>query len=237
MRLIGVAAAAVALTFSAAAEEVAPFDAREALTAAIDVAKSEAQSRWAFTMAYTEFEDEGEKTYKLRYDPRRAEGARWTLLDPALEMLSKDEKKDFKKIQKNDEADDGLIYDRLEIDFDETELTEEDETRATFVGPIIDEEIPEKMRDTMVMTVTVNKPGRYVESISLHSTGEFKPALVAKIKTFKQTQQYKPLSDGGPALMRTAQSDVSGKAMLKKFESKTETIYSDFERVEVVEGE
>ena len=237
MSIFRALAVAFALTCSAVAEEAASLDARGAFVAAIDVAKAEANSRWAFTMTHTDYAEDGEKIYRLRYDPRREDGERWTLLEPALEGLSKDEKKTFKNIQKNDEADDGLIYDKLDIDFDKAELTAEDEVRATFVGPITDDEMPEKMQDALVMTVTVNKPGRYVEEISLHSTEEFKPAAVAKIISFKQIQQYKPLSEGGPALMRASQSDVSGKAMLKKFNSKTETTYSDFEQVEVAAGD
>ena len=212
-------------------------DAREALASAMDVAKQHGDARWAFTMAYTDLGEDGPKTYRLRFDPRLAEDERWQLLDPAFESLSKDEKKTFKQIQGRDDADDGLIYDQLPIDFEQLMFVSEDDTRAVFEAAIVGDEMPKKMREAVKMTITVNKVDAYLEEITMRSIEPFKPAPIAKINTFEQIQRYVPSSEGGPALMRDAHSDVSGKAMLKKFESKSKITYSEFEKVEIAEDQ
>lgn len=239
MRVIGVVAASVGLlcsagfatTAPAAAEQSVSQEAREALASAMEVAKQQADTRWAFTMVYTDHGEGGPKDYRLRFDPRLEEEARWQLLDPSIEALSKDEKKTFKQIQGSNDADDRLIYDKLPIDLDQLVLVAEDDARATFEAAIIDDEMPKKMIEAVKMTVTINKPGVFVEEISMRSTAPFKPAPVAKVDSFEQIQRYAPLTEGGPALLREAHSDVSGKAVFKKFDTKSTTVYSDFDPV------
>jgi len=223
------------LIFSTSAEAVegGANKAEAALQSAIDDAEAHATSRWAFTITHTDYGEDGERTFKLRFDPRRADGERWVLLEPALERLSKDEKKTLKSMQEADTPDDALIYDKLAVDIETVTLVSENETQASFLVPLIDDDMPEKMREAVEMRVTVNKPGAYVEKIELTSSKPFKPAPVAKINSFSQTQHYVQPEKGGPALLRLSESDVAGKAMFKKFASKTRTEYSDFERVEV----
>jgi len=239
LRIVYGFVSSVFLIFSSAAAvaEDGVHKAEAALQSAVDVAAAYATVRWAFTMTHTDYTEDGERTYKLRFDPRRAEGARWALLEPALEALSRDEKKTLKSMQKKARApDEALIYDKLEVDVETVTLVSESATKASFIVPLIDEDMPEKMRDAVEMRVAVNKPGAYLETIELTSSRPFKPAPVAKINSFTQIRHYAPIEEGGPALLRLSLSEMTGKAMFKKFNSKTRTAYSDFQRVEMEEA-
>ena len=220
------------VTVTATALEDAPLTAQSALEQAIDTAASHGEVRWAFTMRRIEIEDGEERSFTLRFDPRRAPEDRWTLLEPSLESLSKNRKKALKQLRENGaDGDDQLVYDKLEIDFSDAALRSDDDERAVFVTSIDDEEMPKKMREAVEMIVTVNKLAAFVETIEVRSTKPFKPAPVAKLERFSQVQTYALQGDGGPALLTSSHSDVAGKAMLKKFDSKSRTEYFDFESV------
>jgi len=185
-------------------------------------------------MTYTDESDEDRKVYQLRYDPRGDEGKLWTLMKPSFESLSKKEKKALTAIQKDENSDDMLVYDKLKVDFETATLLSTDEERATYRVPLVDEDMPRKMREAIRMEITVNKSEAYVEKVALNSEKPFKPAPIAKLERFLQVQEYAPVSDG-IVLLQSSQSEVSGKAMLKKFNSKTMASYSDFERIEGLE--
>ncbi|MEL7490583.1 MAG: hypothetical protein AAGJ73_07670 [Pseudomonadota bacterium] len=224
----------LALVFAiiVAAPSAADDIAETAVTTALEKAKTQAAIRWAFTMTYTDKSEETPRAYKLRYDPRREKGAQWTLLEPALNALSKEEKKALKSIQKGENSDDMLVYDKLNVDFKTATLLNVDDEKATYLVPLVSEDMPKKMREAIRMEVTVNKAGAFLERVRLTADKPFKPAPVAKLETFSQVQDYAPTADGA-VLLRFSQSAASGKAVFKSFASKTTTEYSDFERVEV----
>ena len=129
-------------------------------------------------MTYINRSDDEEKTYVLRFDPRWEQNAQWRLLQPEETSLSKKEKKRLKDLQKQSLPDDALVYDRLKIDLSAAELQSEDAERAIFSAPVDNDEMPEKMKSALTMTVTVNKPEQFVEVIALQSNEPFKPAAI-----------------------------------------------------------
>ena len=228
MRLrLGIVAAFIILIAPAYADEVA----KAAFAEAIEKSKEQSSIRWAFTMTYTDKSEEDARTYKLRYDPRLEKDAQWALLDRSLDELTKEERKTLKSMQKGDNSDDMLVYDKLKVDFDTAALLSSDAQSATYLVPLTDEEMPKNMHEAVRMEVTVNKAGAYVERVSLVSEKPFKPAPVAKLNKFLQVQEYAPTGEG-VVLLRQSRSEASGKAMLKTFNSKTVTHFSDFERVD-----
>jgi len=233
LRISVVAAALLASLSFAQAEQAAVLSAQTALATALDVAQENAATRWAYTIVYTNNSEEDAKTYKLRYDPRKQDGRQWALLEPSADTLSKKERKQLEKMQGEKQPDDGLVYDKLEVDLDQAVLTYEDFNTAVFDVPVTDEDMPEKMRNALKMTVSVDKAGAFVKEITVESTAPFKPAPIAKVNAFIQTQRYAPVSGDGPALLRETISRIDGKAMLQSINSDTHISYSDFEAVEL----
>ncbi|MEM9168299.1 MAG: hypothetical protein AAGC56_01495 [Pseudomonadota bacterium] len=225
-------------------------DGKAALAAATQAAQAYKDARWAFTMTYTEYDakadeageggvrdaDAPPRVYKLRFDPRRAEGERWKVIAPAPEALSKDERKSLKKLQAAPTPDEGLIYDGL-VDVDDWTLVEETAQTASFSGALVDPNTPEKIREAMAMTVDVDKAGQFVEAVRVTAVKPFKPAPIAKVTGLAQRQDYAPLEPGGPVLLRKSETRLSGKAMFQRFAKHTVTTYEDFEQVTVRQPE
>lgn len=229
-----ICAALVAASFlpgsvSASNEE----EALAALRAAISVAEKNADARYAFTLAYTELDTAEPKTYAVRFDPRLPAGARWTPVDPLREALGKDQEKRLKALQKNDDADDALIYDGLGDVLGGASLVSETPEKAVFRASLPEDgETPKAVREALEMTLTLDRAGGYIESVSIRALKPFKPAPVAKVEAMEQTQRYAPFAPGGVVLLRAADSNVSGEAMFKDFKSHSRTEYRDFEEVD-----
>ncbi|MEQ1929026.1 MAG: hypothetical protein ABL957_00645 [Parvularculaceae bacterium] len=225
MRVFAIAAA---FLFSAAAQAN---EARTLLDQAVAVAETHKATRYAFTLVYTDLKAPAAKSYTLRFDPRLPEGKRWSLLKPAEEALTKEERKRLKTLLKANDADDRLIYERLAPSAKEARLVAEDADTATFVGAVRDKDTPDSLARAVDMTMVLDKAGGYLRTISVKSKAAFKPAPVAKVERMTQIQSYEPIAPGGPALLRKAESSAAGEAMFKKFDQHVTMEYRDFERV------
>ena len=58
----------------------------------------------------------------------------------------------------------------------------------------------------------------------------FKPAIVAKIKTFDLKLFYDPIWDDGPYVLVRQMMDLDGSAFFKSFTENVNTVYSGFEK-------
>lgn len=228
--LSAVAALAAPARAGEAAGEAAAY---AALAAAIDVAGAHAEDRYAFTMIFTNLELDRPRPYVLRFDPRLPQGARWSLIEPAEETLTKDERKNLERLKKSDAADAALVYDGLAKVLGGARLLSHDAARAVFAAPLPDDsEAPKKARDALEMTLTLDRSGGHVETISLRAIKPFKPAGPAVVKELRQSQTFARPAPGGPALLLAAESYVSGEAMFRAFASHTRTEYADIEKVD-----
>lgn len=206
-------------------------DARALLDKAIAVADAHKTERYAFTVVYTDRNAKPAGAISLRFDPRRPEGERWTLLSPAEASLTKDQRKRFKNLRRSNDADDSLIYDRLKDTAAKATLVSEDAVSARFSGPINDPKAPVEVTNSMEMTLDLVKAGGFVRTISVASKQAFRPAAAAKVERMEQSQTYEPLVAGGPAILRGSRTIAVGEAMFKKFDQHIVMEYRDFERV------
>jgi len=211
---------------SAAAEttEKAPGGAHAVLAAAAAEAVAYGDTRFAFTLDHWSEQNGEELALRLRFDPRKARGEQWSLLNGSKDDLSKNQKKAFKQIQKTTNPDDALVYDRLGDELGNVVLVEETAEIAKFKAPVVDDELPP---DALEMTVTLDKTAGYVSQIDVRALKPFKPAAVAKIKSMTQSQTYVVPDGGGFAMLQTSENEVAGKAMLKSFTSHSRQTYSD----------
>lgn len=209
-------------------------DAMDLLTVTIAQAEEAANRRWAFTMTYTDNTAEAPKTYSVRFDPTRPENDRWIALSPTMEELSKEERKSFKSRLKNaNDADGMLVYDGLAKALPSARLLSDDGEKAIFAAVPADEEMPEKMREKLEMSIYLDKESGFVSQIDVNSTGSFKPAPVAKVEEFSAVQRYEMIPEFGLPLLVRADNSVSGEAMFQDFRQDTTSIYSDFVAIDM----
>ena len=190
-------------------------------------------SRYAYTLE-RESQNNGDTitSIKARFDPRWPAGEQWRLVGQNLDTASKETRKALKSLQKSEENDDPLVYDKLSELLVDAQLIEETEETAIFTAPIAEDELPSGV---LQAEITLNKIEGYVSKIAVRSTRAFKPVAIAKVKSMSQEQVYAAPINNGPALLKSSENLASGKAMFKKFEQHTTTIYSDIERIDPLE--
>lgn len=197
---------------------------------AIGRAEAMADQRWAFTAAFEDLADQPGRVIRARFDPRKPAGERWSLI--TAEKLSKAEQKTFERLASNDEADDALVYDRLgESAKDARPVSVTPET-AVFRLKLDDPKMSEEIRNNLTAIATFDRRAKHVSDITVSSVKAFKPAPVAKVEMMRQVQRYAPVGPDGAVLMTAAESAAKGSAMLKKFNSQTRILYSDFAKVD-----
>jgi hypothetical protein len=200
--------------------------------AAVEKAESHADERYAFTLDYRDLGAKEQRTFRVRFDPRRPAGARWAAIDPPEDQYGKEEKAAFERMTRNDEADDALVYEGLADAVPGAALVSADAEQAVFSIPINDPDAPKAMKEALTATAVLDRRTGHVASVEIRATKPFKPAAPVKINAMRQLQRYEILSPGGPALMIASESDAEGSAMFKSFSSKVRIAYSEIEKVE-----
>jgi hypothetical protein len=205
---------------------------RAELVEAVAAAKTIAIQRLAFTRTLTDLAQTPHRTFTARFDPSLPAGARWTAMDPPQSALSKEERKAFETMNKDDDADAALVYEGLEKSIRDASLISLSDSEALFRILIDDPEMTDEMRDTLVATARHDRKSNHIAAIEIASTKPFKPAPVAKIEKTRQLQRYAPVGPDGAVLMIASESEAEGKAFFKKFSSQTSIAYSDFAAVD-----
>lgn len=222
------AIAALAAGGGAAADDAALAE----LRAAVEKAEAHAGERYAFTLDYRDIGGETARTFRVRFDPRAAPGARWTAIDPPADQYGKEEKAAFARMTKNDEADDALVYDGLAAALAGAKVLSADADRAVFSIPISDPKTPAAVKEALAATAVLDRRAGYVSSVEIRSLRPFKPAAPVKITAMSQVQRYALPAPDGPALLVASESDAEGSAMFKSFSSKARLSYSAIEKVD-----
>ncbi len=76
----------------------------------------------------------------------------------------------------------------------------------------------------------VDMQNKRISSIRVFSTEPFKPAAIAKIKSFEMIMKFAPAWPDGPMVTTHQEVTVAGKAMFKKFEQHTSVDNFGFEK-------
>ena len=239
MRLMIAATAACAGVFAgiAAAGEAAPGAATvERLVLEAARAEQYADMRFAFAVDFEQIQNGQRAAFTARYDPRREDGAHWTLEGASLEELDEHTRKTFENLQASHRGDDGIVYDRLgenltEENLDRLELRSETPAEAVFAAPLVGDDAPEGVLE---LVITFDKARDYVSRLDLRMVEPFKPNAMVKMKSMDQSQHFAPpASEGAPALLALSENVMTGNAMFRKFSSDTRLVYSEIEPVDV----
>jgi hypothetical protein len=181
------------------------------------------EKNWAFTESNL---TDGER-WVGRFDPRKEDDERWTLLSVAGRKPNADELRKFARDKEEHETSDSSG--RVDIvDVETVELLEETENH--WILKFVPDEDEVEFIENVDATAKISKDGRYLEAIDLRNNGDIKPGFGTKISTFIIHFEFGPAIADGPIVPRNMAIQVSGRALLFIAFDETEIIeYSDFE--------
>ena len=183
----------------------------------------ELEKNWAFT----ESNLTDDKVWVGRFDPRKAEDERWTLISVDGRKPNEEELREFAHEKEEHETSDSSQ--RVDIvDVETVELLEE--TEEYWLLNFIPDEDEVEFISNVGATVKIIKDGRYLEAIDLRNNADIKPGFGTKISTFIMHFQFGPAIEGGPIVPHNMAIKVEGRALLFIGFDETEIIeYSNFE--------
>lgn len=204
----------------------------ELIDRAFEAVEDDLSARWS----YTRTEEDQDGVYVGRYDPRQPESERWTLITVDGREPSADETEDYleqrNRAQASDPDDDEKGLSSIMAKGSAVLLDETDSFWLFGFKPLGDSEDDKAFMESVDGTLKIVKDGHYVAEISLQNSSPIKPAKGVKIKAFFTRLAFAPIEDGGPALPRSIQASIQGKAFLVMNIDETETVtFSEFEQV------
>ena len=228
--------AIVAVFFTSVACAEAPHRNYEALfQSAIKAITWDFHGDWAFTV--TSSGSDGDRVG--RFDPRRPQDERWTLLMIDGRPPTDKESAEYAKNNHHfgDGDGDGDNGDDSAIDMVEPvtlRLVEEtdDYWLLSFVPTDEDNEddVGRKVLESMQGTVKIIKDGEYLAYIDIHNEKPIRPKLGVKMKKFLMHMSFGPIADNGPVVMRSMDFAIKLSAFVLVRVNEAESLaFSDFE--------
>ena len=228
--------AVVAVFFTSVACAEAPHGSYEALfQSAIKAITWDFHGDWAFTI--TSSGSDGDRVG--RFDPRRPQDERWTLLMIDGRPPTDKESAEYAKNNHHfgDGDGDGDNGDDSAIDMVEPgtlRLVEEtdDYWLLSFVPTDDDDEddVGRKVLESMQGTVKIIKDGEYLAYIDIHNEKPIRPKRGVKMKKFLMHMSFGPIADNGPVVMRSMDFAIKLSAFVLVRVNEAESLaFSDFE--------
>lgn len=186
-------------------------------------------------LAFTETRQSGESTLVSRYDPRRDDGERWSLVSVDGREPSSDEIEEF--LEKRRERR-GFVLDDDDgpgsiVSDESLELIEESDAHwlLGFV-PTGDDDKEDRFLRKLRGTLRIAKDGGYLEYLDITATEPVSPAMGVKIRDFNTRFEFAPVAGDGPVLPVAFRTRVKGRAFLAMSFDESEAVeFSDFENV------
>ena len=168
-----------------------------------------------------------------RNNPQMEEGARRELLSvdgepPAPERLEEYAEKQAERL-KDEEGESSRNQFSEMVDFSTLELVEVSNGQALLsFTPVLDG--LEKESDKLDGRLRLNTDSKLVENLSLVNMDKLSPAFSVSLKTFNMSFSFLPVD--GETLLSRMETSIEGKAgFLKKFNTSTEIVFSDYKRL------
>lgn len=227
--------AVVAVFFTSVACAEAPYDSYEELfQSAIKAITWDFHGDWAFTV--TSSGSDGDRVG--RFDPRRPQDERWTLLmidgRPPTDKESAEYAKNnhhFGDGDSNGDNGDDSAIDMVEPGTLRLVEETDDYWLLSFVPTDDDEDdVGRKVLESMQGTVKIIKDGEYLAYIDIHNEKPIRPKLGVKMKKFLMHMSFGPIADDGPVVMRSMDFSIKLSAFVLVRVNEAESLaFSDFE--------
>jgi hypothetical protein len=209
--------------FVCAVTQVHAEDYKKLFEDAVATVDWELEKNWAFT----ESNLTDDKVWVGRFDPRKAEDERWTLISVDGRKPNEEELREFAHEKEEHETSDSSQRVNI-VDVETIELLEE--TEEYWLLNFIPDEDEVEFISNVDATVKISKDGRYLEAIDLRNNADIKPGFGTTISTFIMHFQFGPAVKGGPIVPRNMAIKAKGRALLFIGFDETEIIeYSNFE--------
>ena len=176
-----------------------------------------------------------EKEYRFRYDPKEAEV--WTILSPETKETAKIRERMAKRAEKQEKGADRelLAGDFRELIGDRIELVENTTERRVYRFNLSDQakiggggggfDASKYLTGELAIG-----PENRLLWLRFYAEKAFKPAFVAKIKTFDLKLFYDPIWSDGPYVTVRQTMNVKGSAFFRSFGEEVNIDYSEFEK-------
>jgi hypothetical protein len=174
-----------------------------------------------------------------RFDPRRPEDERWTLLTIDGRLPTPEESAEYAENShhpgngdRDDNDDDGNAIDMVEPGTLRLAEETEDYWLLSFVPTDDDNEddVGKKVLRSMQGTVKIIKDGEYLAYIDIHNEKPVRPRIGVKMKKFLMHMSFGPAIDNGPIVMRSMDFAINLSAFLLVRVNEAESVsFSDFE--------
>lgn len=200
---------------------------RPVLEEAIKTFRTEGPRGWSFTQSTR---GDGHSRVE-RYNARKSEFERWTLLQQDDREPTADETQDYR--EKLSRRSRGGTAPRLtdQLDLGTLEITEENSERATVKARLKPGEAGDATAKYMVATIVLQKPSRTIETFELASSEPFSPTLGVKITSMRTTISYSLPSEDRPSLLQTSVTHLRGRAFFfKSLDADMTVTFTDYER-------
>ena len=183
------------------------------------------EGQWAFTE--TRLSDD--TLWVSRFDPRRDENERWTLLSVDGRAPTDSELREF--AADKDDYRTAATSQRLDlVGLDTLELVDEDDESLLLRFVPNEDEI--EFVENVDGSALIMKTGPYLRHIDLRNSADIKPGFGMKIGTFRVRLEFGPAVVNGPIVPRSMKIQVGGRMLLFIGFEETEVIeFSDFEAV------
>ena len=228
--------AVVAVFFTSVAHAQTPHGSYEALfQSAINAITWDFHEDWAFTV--TSSDTDGDRVG--RFDPRKPEDERWTLLTIDGRAPTDKESAEYAENDHHfgdgdsDDDDDDNAIDMVEPGTLQLVEETDDYWLLSFVptdDDDDDDDVGRKVLESMQGTVKIIKDGQYLAYIDIHNEKPIRPQIGVKMKKFLMHMSFGPAADDGPVVMRSMDFAIRLSAFVVVRVNEAESLaFSEFE--------
>lgn len=196
------------------------------LRVALKSFQAEGTKGWAFTQTT---EGEGQSLLE-RFDPRRPEFQRWTLLQKNGKAPSAEEARRYTEAQTRRSRGETAPNVKDQIDESTAENVGDDGVRTRWRFRLKTTDEDDRSAAHMMATFVLHRPTGTIEEVDLASFESFRPVLGVRVDEARTRIEYS-LPDGDrPTLLRRITVRLRGRAWwFKSLDQSMTVLYSDFE--------
>lgn len=200
---------------------------RPIIEEALKTFRTEGPKGWSFTQTTT---GAGHSRVE-RYDARKPEFNRWTLLQEDGHAPTADELQDY--MEKLSRHSRGGTAPRLtdQLDLATLEITQETSDQVTCRLRLKPGEAGDDTARFLTATLILHKPTRTIESFQLAAQSPFAPTWGVRITEMKTTLSYSRPDGARPSLLQETSTHLRGRAFLfKSLDADMTVTFTDYER-------
>lgn len=183
---------------------------------------------WAFTQTTTATKNSRVE----RYEPMKADGSRWALLQIDGRVPTEDELKDYREKHTRRTSGDTAPDVTKQLDLTSAERVSDDAERVTYRFKLNPGGEDDTSAAHMRASFTFHKATKTVERFELGNNEPFSPMLTVKIEEARTVMQYSLPTAERPTLLERVTMRIRGRAMWFKSLDEDMTVeYSDYRYV------